>query len=130
MRIQADTKVCAEPPPDAAAQFAATFAANLSAPIKGQSLDTSAQADMAMSMRQLFRRSQDVQFYRDGLFALCNLYMNDGISKAQYIEELRALSTTAATLIQYEIPYLDKSSFYPMGSPNMPAAGNGNSATQ
>jgi len=96
-------KICAEPPPDAAGQFAAVIAAAISGPLEKQTVSADAQAGMALSMKQLFKRTQGVQFYRDGLFALCNLYMNDVIDNKQYLTEVQALRLSAKSLIESEI---------------------------
>jgi hypothetical protein len=95
------------------------FAASLSGPMKDKTLSADTQASLALSMKQLFQRSQGVQFYRDGIFALCNLYLNDGISKEQYFSELQSLRISAKSLIESEIPHLQKIAFDPIASPTL-----------
>ena len=120
VQINPNGKICAEPPPDAAGQFAATFAAALSGPMKEKTISANTQATLALSMKQLFQRSQGVQFYRDAIFALCNIYINNAISPKQYIEELRALRTTAEALIKAEIPSIKDLDIDPIAAPSVP----------
>lgn len=133
VQIDPKSRVCAEPPPDAAGQFASIFAAALSGPKKKQTFDVNTQASLAVSMKQLFKRSQGVQFYRDATFTLCNLYMNHAISEERYFAELQALRTSAAALIDKEIPYLEKISIDPIAPPALSipeAPGNAKQTTQ
>ena len=119
VKLDPEAKLCAEGPADAAAQFGQTFGAALSAP-GAQSLGVEAKAGLAVAMKQLFKRSQGVQFYRDGTFALCNLYLNGGMTQSQYFAELQELRKTAAHLIEKEIPYLDKVTIDPILVPTAP----------
>lgn len=121
VRLQPEAKLCAEAPADAAAQFASSFAASLSTPLaSGKELGVEAKVGLAVAMKQLFKRSQGVQFYRDGVFALCNLYLNQAISESEYLAELKALRKDAAELIKQEIPRLDKISVDPIVVPVAP----------
>lgn len=113
VKLDPEAKLCAEAPADAGAQFSQTFAAALSA-AGAQPLGVEAKAGLAVAMKQLFKRSQGVQLYRDGAFALCNLYLNSGMSQAQYFAELQELRKTAARLIEKEIPYLEKITIDPI----------------
>lgn len=119
VKLDPDAKLCAEAPADAGAQFSQTFAAALSA-AGAQPLGVEAKAGLAVAMKQLFKRSQGVQLYRDGAFALCNLYLNGGMSQAQYFAELQELRKTAARLIEKEIPYLEKITIDPIAVPVAP----------
>lgn len=124
VRLDDNVKLCAEPPADAAAQFGQTFAAAFQGPIGGaKELDAEAKASLAVAMKQLFRRSQGVQLYRDGGFLLCNLYLNNGISQQDYIAELKELRKTAAQLVEKEIPTLNTVIFDPITVPVAPPAG-------
>jgi hypothetical protein len=70
-----------------------------------------------VAIKQLFKRSQGVQFYRDGTFALCNLYLNGAIEPGAYLTELQELRKSAAHLIEAEIPYLEKITVDPIQVP-------------
>lgn len=111
---------CFEPPPDAAGQFAAELSASGKTPYHGGDLSADAAASMALSMKELFRRSQGVQFYRDGMFALCNMYLNDGLTKEAYISQVNELRKEAAELIGQEISYLQQKTD-PIDTPSLPA---------
>lgn len=117
VRLDEKAKLCAEAPADAGAQFGSTFAASLAAPINGVPLSAEAKAGLAVAMKQLFKRSQGVQLYRDGSFALCNLFLNGAVNGDQYFHELQELRKTAAVLIEKEIPFLEKITIDPIAVP-------------
>lgn len=121
VRLDENARLCAEAPADAASQFASTLAAALSTPLGGsKELSAEAKAGMAVAMKQLFKRSQGVQFYRDGAFTLCNLYLNGAIAGPAYVTELQELRKTAAELIKMEIPLLEKITIDPIQIPASP----------
>ncbi|MHB1098370.1 MAG: hypothetical protein ACYCZR_02330 [Burkholderiales bacterium] len=106
-----DNKFCAEPSPD----VAESLASSLSFIAKGSVTDTTkkeAEArlevakTLATSVRTLFRRSQGAQFFRDGLFNLCQAYVNHTISGDQYVYMYRDLLMISQHLIEQEIPSL------------------------
>jgi len=73
--------VCAEPSPDAISSIAASFGAqaegsNTDAAGNKQSISAAFARGVATSAGALARRSQGVQFFRDGVFALCQGAMN------------------------------------------------------
>lgn len=118
VKIKDDAKICAEAPADAAAQFGSAVAAGLATPLAaGKELSAQATVSLAVAMKQLFRRSQGVQLYRDATFALCNLYLNKGLKADAYLEELREIRKTAAELIRAEIPHLEKQTIDPAAAP-------------
>jgi hypothetical protein len=119
VRIDKDARFCAEPPPDAAGQFAAILAAEAKGPAGDKEISAELQASVALSMKQLFQRTQGVQFYRDGQFSLCNLYLNGAISEEEYVHEVSSLRESAARLIELEIPHLQKLSFDPIVAPQL-----------
>lgn len=115
-------KFCAEPPPDAAAQYAAQLSSSLTqAAVKDAKISAEVQASLAVSMKQLFQRSQGIQMYRDGLFALCNMYLNGALSDEAYLAEVKELRKTAALLIRAEIP-LAQRQFDSTVTPALPGA--------
>ncbi len=117
VQLVPETKLCAEAPADAAGQFASTFAAAFSTP---QQITAEGRAAMAVAIKQLFKRSQGVQFYRDGAFALCNAYLNGVLTKDEYAKELRELRIVVAELIKTEIPFLEKITIDPIQVPVAP----------
>jgi hypothetical protein len=121
VKIDDQAKLCAEAPADAGAQFGQTFAAALSAPTGSTPpLSVEAKAGLAVAMKQLFKRSQGIQLYRDGSFALCNLFLNGGVNEGQYLAELQELRKIAAYLIEKEIPFLEKVTIDPIAVPVAP----------
>lgn len=123
VRLDPQAKLCAEAPADAGAQFGQTFATALSAPTGSTPpLSVEAKTGLAVAMKQLFKRSQGIQLYRDGTFALCNLYLNGGVTAAEYFVELKELRKTAAHLIEKEIPYLEKITIDPILIPVAPSS--------
>ena len=130
VKLDDKAKLCAEASPDAGAQFASTFAAVLSAQASGTPapLSVEAKTGFAVAMKQLFKRSQGIQLYRDGAFALCNLYLNGGITEPQYLSELQELRKSSVDLIKQEIPLLEKITIDPIqvpASPTPPSVGRG-----
>jgi hypothetical protein len=104
-----DNKFCAEPPPD----VAESLVSSLSLLAQGSAKDkTAAEASarleatrtLGTSIRTLFTRSQGAQFLRDGLFHLCQAYLNDAIDKPQYLELYKDLLTKSQALIVLELP--------------------------
>jgi hypothetical protein len=121
VKIDDQAKLCAEAPADAGAQFGQTFAAALSTPTgSAPPLSVEAKAGLAVAMKQLFKRSQGIQLYRDGAFALCNLFLNGGVNEGQYLAELQELRKIAAYLIEKEIPFLEKVTIDPIVVPVAP----------
>ncbi len=113
-------RVCAEAPADAGAQFASSFTAGLQGSKAGATLDANATLGMAVAMKQLFRRSQGLQLYRDGAFALCNMYINGVLEKQEYLRELVEFRKDAVALIKEEIPHMSKVTIDPIAVPAAP----------
>lgn len=108
-RMQGDSgnRFCAQAPADAASELSSAFSGAVKAASEsGQTIDLSAAGQFASAIRQLFVRSQGVQLYRDGSFAVCNAYLNDALTKQQYNDQLEALRMTAQALIHEQIPYI------------------------
>lgn len=101
-----DGKFCAEPSPDAVDNISQT----LSTAFSGDTKDVAASAQLATSIatvaKQLFYRSQGLQLYRDGMFALCNAYLNNAIDVPTYHQKVDKLLDITKELINMEIPHL------------------------
>jgi hypothetical protein len=97
---------CAEPPADAADNLTSSFAAAL----KGTDANVTASAEIskafASSIKQLFKRSQGVQLYRDGMYSLCQAFINKAISSSQFSTMQADLLKESSTLIGKELQYL------------------------
>lgn len=106
VKLKKDTTFCAEAPADAAAQFASKFAGGLDVAQGGTTVGVNAQLGLALAMKQLFKRSQGLQFYRDGSFVLCNMYLNGALKEDAYIKELAELRVAAKEMILAEVKYM------------------------
>jgi hypothetical protein len=101
---------CAEPSPDIAENIASSFRAIAEASTKWKE-DKSASAAVEFSKSlgttavTLFNRTQGVQLFRDGLFNLCQAYIN-GLMKndEDYWQKYSELLKSASDLIAKEIP--------------------------
>ena len=96
--------VCAEPAPDVAEALAASLSASASASrSENEKVEAALERQLATSIGALVKRSQGLQFFRDGVFALCQGSMN-GINNPKVIaEEFEALRLNAVKLIEKEI---------------------------
>jgi hypothetical protein len=104
-----ENKFCAEPPPDVAESLLSSLSVLAKASAKDETVgEASAQLEvtknLATSIRSLFTRSQGAQFLRDGLFHLCQAYLNDAINKAEYVDLYRELLMKSQALIVLELP--------------------------
>jgi len=112
-------KFCAEPSPDTAEALASTFSAALDASAsvqgKGQaSLKAELAKSLLTSVAALTKRSQGLQFFRDGMFALCQSRMNNFIDNKGYLEQLILLRTVSQTMIMKELEHPNWNSLPPI----------------
>jgi hypothetical protein len=102
-----NSKFCAEPPPDATQSIARALSAALSGSAAGLKAQPEVSVQFAKSLattaKTLFQRSQGVQLFRDGVYNLCQAYLNGALSSEQYIEQYGVLLKTASALISSEI---------------------------
>jgi hypothetical protein len=105
---------CAEPSPDTADNISASLSAALSANLQSGASDLAigANAQLATSLatiaRQLFYRTQGLQLYRDGMFSLCNAYLNGTLDTETYMKKQGQLLNISKELISAEIPHIEK----------------------
>lgn len=108
--------VCAELAPDVGEAFVRTYAIELA---QRGGHDTASSGDNAAKGRlsnsaglssaggttiaPLLYRSQGLQFFRDGMYALCQDLMNGVVDKAQYSARRRELVNTAKEIMLAEI---------------------------
>lgn len=103
-------KFCAEPPADVAENVASSLRglaeAQIKAPAEKGSLNAAAELSrtLSSSIVSLFYRSQGIQMLRDGLFSLCQAYINDAITKEQFNAKYDELVSKAFVLVSQEIP--------------------------
>lgn len=104
--------LCAEPSADVSDNIASSLAAAMTA--KGPSSGDKTSAELAASIsktlattaQHLFKRTQGLQLYRDGMYNLCQARMNGIINDATFIERADALLDKATKLIEKELPHL------------------------
>ena len=101
-----DGKFCAEPPPDAVDNISQTLSTVLSGGTQSITANAQVAASIATVAKQLFYRSQGLQLYRDGMFSLCNAYLNGVVDDATYLKKQDKLLDVVKELIHEEIPHL------------------------
>ncbi len=99
---------CAEPSPDAVENVAAAFGAALEAAREeadGSKASISGQfsRQLATAVAAMFRRTQGIQFYRDGAFFLCQAMMNGYMDAYEYRLALKFLRDKSYNLILAEV---------------------------
>jgi hypothetical protein len=101
--------VCPEPPPDVAQAVASEFAGALKAaasePRSGVTGNVSGglASSFQTAVLPLVRRTQGLQYFRDGNFFACVAYLNGIISEDEYRQRLRDLQQVAGALIAQEV---------------------------
>lgn len=120
---------CAEPSPDvaeainssirAAAEASAKATSGNEAKISGEIAKT-----LATSINTLFVRTQGIQLFRDGSFALCQARMNGDIKDNAYATRFDALLEKAVELIKAELPLVAQRLTQQMISSAQTAAGD------
>ena len=100
--------ICAEPPPDVAEAIASAVSGVLEATGKSSPADVKLGGAGALStaLLQLTYRTQGLQLYRDGSFFLCTLFMNNIISKEEYVTARNKLLADSLELIHKELPLI------------------------
>jgi hypothetical protein len=102
-------RVCAEPPPDAAENIAAQLTTAIEAAFKQPTanLDASGKVEasraIATSVQTLFQRTQGLQLYRDGMYNLCQGYLNGIFDKSDFTTKYDTLLIETVKLIELEI---------------------------
>lgn len=109
-------KFCAEPPPDVAESIADSFRILAEAQL-GKSTDINASVELAKtfasSPQSLFYRSQGVQLFRDGMYNLCQAYLNGIIdTDSKYLNWYEELRKQAIILISKEIDKMQEIRIY------------------
>lgn len=102
---------CAEPSPDvaeaingsirAATEASANTSSGVDAKVSGE-----VARQLATSIGSSFLRTQGIQLFRDGSFALCQARMNNNIDKTDYAQKLDRLLNLSVELIKLELPTL------------------------
>lgn len=99
-------RFCAEPPPDVADNVASSLKMALTGMYQGATVGEDFQKALNTVANQLATRSQGLQFYRDGMFYLCQAWLNNLMTKQEFDQRQLYLIRTAEKLISQEIPTL------------------------
>lgn len=112
-KVELTSQYCAEPSPDVTENVISSLSAklegSLNAELKAQiaPIEAQAKADIAKALTTqgsaLLKRTQGAQFWRDGLYSLCQAHVNDAIKNDQYDMQLKTLMQETAKLIAMEI---------------------------
>ena len=101
--------ICTEPPADVFANIVNSLAAGLQAQASASGTSGSAAFSMAQSLSPTAQNLlKGVQFYRDGMYSLCQAKMNGVISDNDFSEKMNNLLNQSVKLITAEPPYLSK----------------------
>ena len=103
-----ELKVCAEPPAEAiqALDSVSKLEVELKKQLaenKSSTLSGTGDFGLTTAVQAAFRRTQGLQFYRDGAYQWCQAYLNGFIKKDKFLERLKRLEEKAALLITKEI---------------------------
>ncbi len=90
---------CSEPSPDVTADVLERMATRLGHGVTAVELESDARSGIA----SLFRRSQGVQLFRDGLFALCQAHHNGAVGSEDYGVFMHSLMERTSYLIALEL---------------------------
>ncbi|MBK6958597.1 MAG: hypothetical protein IPH22_09715 [Nitrosomonas sp.] len=115
-----DDLVCAEPPADAADQVASMLNAGLRADKASIGVQGELQQELATTIKQLSRRTQALQLYRDRVSMLCLMLMNRMIDKDQYNDKESKAFDASIKLLEIEIPEFYKVFPKEYDNPNSP----------
>ena len=113
-----ESAFCAEPSPDITEDIIASLTGKGDlaggAETTGEIAKLQAQAKLELARnfqsvgQILFKRTQGAQFWRDGLFNLCQSYINGSIGKEQFEKKYDQLLEKSVELIKLEVPLMYK----------------------
>jgi len=111
--VTIDSQYCAEPPPDVTENIVSSFtgkfegSANVETKEKIATLEAEAKADLAKALTTqgsaLSKRTQGAQYLRDGLYNLCQAYLDGAITPSDYKTQLSIVFEKSASLIDKEL---------------------------
>lgn len=102
--IDGQRLICSEPPPDVASSIFRAISASLSGEIKDQAKGEAALSSISNNeIVKLFERSQGIQGLRDGMYRTCEAYINGGIDKATYGQQMTYMTATLNFLVTIEL---------------------------
>lgn len=127
----AKNRYCAEPPPDVAQNISSALSFGVKATAGKLPADVEAEYTKALAVaaQRLMNRSQGLQLYRDGMYYLCQAFINEGVSVDGFVKQSESLLKTSEDLIRHEITIsngrinMSPSDSTPPSLPETPAAG-------
>jgi hypothetical protein len=96
-------KFCSEPVPDAANTFAKEFATKVAGAIADEKAAASLKQVLNTELTKLFERSQGIQALRDGMYRLCEAYLNNAIQDNAYQDHIGDLTATLNFIVPFEL---------------------------
>ena len=109
VRLDKEAKFCAEPPPDVAENLTKELAVVMEAQAKepqsgiGGSGKLDLKDNLTTKIQELVKRTQGVDIYRTGMYALCQHFLNKGLEPSELKESSDQLLETAKELILKEL---------------------------
>jgi hypothetical protein len=104
-------EVCAEPPPDVAANIASELSGELAGSINDIDITKlTASQRVALVSQLLFARSQGIQMYRDGMYNLCIASLNKYVTPEFYMTHSREILASSKELALKEVELRDMTS--------------------
>lgn len=127
----AKNRYCAEPPPDVAQNISSALSFGVKATAGKLPADVEAEYTKALAVaaQRLMNRSQGLQLYRDGMYYLCQAFINEGVSVDGFVKQSDSLLKTSEDLIRHEITIsngrinMSPSDSTPPSLPETPAPG-------
>ena len=96
--------ICSEPPPDVATSVFNAISASLSGEVEATAKGGAALTSISNSdFLKLFERSQGIQGLRDGMYRSCEAYMNGGITRETYGQQMTYMTATLNFLVTIEL---------------------------
>jgi hypothetical protein len=86
--VKGDGSFCSEPVPDSANTFAKEFAAKIAAAVGDEKAAASLRQVLNTELTKLFERSQGIQALRDGMYRLCEAFLNKAIPMQAYQDHM------------------------------------------
>ena len=102
---QMKLKICAEPPAEALQALESINKLTAELQAKKIPLTATGTGDFSLqtAVQSAFRRTQGLQFYRDGAYQWCQAYINGLIDEPEFRQRLKQLEESAEKLIMKEI---------------------------
>lgn len=109
-------RFCAEPPAEVAQNISSALLIALKPPKSEASMELA--KTLGTSAKQLFFRTQGIQFLRDVAYYYCQMYVNGAMDGATYLQKFESIIPIAEMLIKQEIPNIPK---YMYDKPDKPS---------